>query len=70
VKDASLEWCRPSLAHFHQADDFLVRHIVRWAAAAARGKVSRKRTVCVVNFEEGESIGPPPAGGWLAVGVS
>jgi len=62
VKDASLEWCHPSLAHFSQADDFLVRHIVRWAAAAARGKVGRKRTVCVVNFEEGESIGPPPPG--------
>jgi DNA-binding LacI/PurR family transcriptional regulator len=60
ARDASLEWCRPALAHFHEAEDFLVRHIVLWVAAVARGKVSGKRTVCAVGFEEGESIAPPP----------
>ena len=60
TKDASLEWCRPALAHLQGAEDFLVRHIVRWVAAVSRGKVDRKRTVCPVGFEEGQSIAAPP----------
>jgi DNA-binding LacI/PurR family transcriptional regulator len=60
-RDASLDLCRPEIAHFSGNEDHLVRHIVRWVNAAARGAAHRRRIVCQPQFLPCESIAPPAA---------
>jgi DNA-binding LacI/PurR family transcriptional regulator len=58
-RDASLDFCRPEIAHFSSNEDHLVRHIVRWVNAAARGAALHRRIVCAPEFFPGASLARP-----------
>jgi len=58
-RDASLDFCRPEIAHFSSNEDHLVRHIVRWVNTAARGAAHRRRIVCEPEFLPCESLARP-----------
>ena len=58
-RDASLDLCRPEIAHFGSNEDHLVGHIIRWVNAAARGIPHQRRVVCQPEFFPCESLAPP-----------
>ncbi len=60
VDDPAFHWRRPRLAHFETTNDPLIRRIVRWVQAAARGQEDRERWTMPVDFVPGGTIKPPP----------
>ena len=58
--DSDLVWHSPPLAHLRSQDEQLLRRIMRWVGAAARGRADRKSELIPVEFIHGESIAPPP----------
>lgn len=56
--EPSLVWHHPPLAHFPWSSDLLVRRIVRWVGAVARGQADRKLIIYPSKLEPGGSIGP------------
>jgi DNA-binding LacI/PurR family transcriptional regulator len=58
-RDASLDLCRPEIAHLSSNEDHLVRHIARWVNAAARGTPHQRRIVCQPEFFPCESLARP-----------
>jgi DNA-binding LacI/PurR family transcriptional regulator len=57
--DASLELCRPAIAHISENEDHLVGHVIKWINAAGRGNAHRRRIVCQPTFFPAESLAPP-----------
>lgn len=59
--DASLRWCDPPVAQLRHQDALVVRRIVHWCRAIARGKEDRQPVLIPAEFEEGGTIGPVPS---------
>ena len=55
--DASLQWCDPPVAQLRHQDPLVVRRVVRWCRAVARGQVDREPVMVPAEFEEGGTIG-------------
>ena len=60
--DGVLSWCHPGIAHIQWSDGPMVRRVVRWVAAVAKGKADRKTINYAAEFVPGGSIGPAPTG--------
>ena len=60
--DSSLAWVDPSIAHVNWDDTPLVRRVVRWLAAVAKGHPDRERILFPAEFVPGCSIGPVRTG--------
>jgi DNA-binding LacI/PurR family transcriptional regulator len=56
--DSSLAWADPPIAHVNWDDTPLVRRVVRWLAAVAKGRPDRKTILYPAEFVPGGSIGP------------
>ncbi len=56
--DASLQWWDPPLARLRHEDALVVRRVVRWCRAVARGQVDREPVMVPAEFDEGGTIGP------------
>ena len=56
--DTSLQWCDPPVAQLRWEEALIVRRVVRWCRAAARGKVDRAHVLVPAEFDEGGTIGP------------
>ncbi|MEI7954988.1 MAG: substrate-binding domain-containing protein [Verrucomicrobiota bacterium] len=56
--DSSLAWGNPPIAHLHWDDTPLVRRVVRWLAAVAKGCPDRETVLFPAEFVPGGSIGP------------
>ena len=54
----SLQWCNPPVARLRFEDARVVRRVVRWSRAVARGQVDRKPVLVPAEFDEGGTIGP------------
>ena len=59
--DVALRWCDPPVARLWHDDALIVKRIVRWCRAVARGQVDRQMVLMAAEFEEGGSIGPVPS---------
>lgn len=58
-RDASLELCRPEIAHLGSNEDHLVRDVIHWVNAAARGAPHQRRIVRQPEFFPCQSLAPP-----------
>ena len=56
--DSILAWCHPGIAHMPWDPKPIVRRVVRWVAAARKGKPDRKIINFPAEFIPGGSIGP------------
>ena len=56
--DSSLAWADPPIAHVRWDNTPLVRRVVRWLAAVAKGCPDRKTILYPAEFVPGGSIGP------------
>lgn len=56
--DSSLAWAAPPIAHVRREDTSLIRRVVRWLAAVARGRPDRKTGLFPAEFVPGGSFGP------------
>ena len=56
--DVSLHWCLPPVACLRHPDAPVVRRVVRWCRAVARGEVDRAPGLVPAEFDEGGTIGP------------
>ena len=56
--DTSLQWCDPPVAQLHWPEALVVRQVVRWCRAVARGQVEREPVLVQAEFDEGGTIGP------------
>jgi DNA-binding LacI/PurR family transcriptional regulator len=55
---ASQQLCDPPVAHVHWDDRLLVRRIVRWVRAVARGRADREAVAVPATLKPGGTIGP------------
>ncbi len=62
IDDPTFTWRRPRIAHFDWQSDLLIRRIVRWVGATARGRVDREQWLAPVTFVPGGTIMAPPKG--------
>jgi DNA-binding LacI/PurR family transcriptional regulator len=60
--DSSLAWADPPIAHVNWDDTPLVRHVVRWLAAVAKGRPNQKTVLFPAEFVPGGSIAPVRTG--------
>lgn len=58
--DTSLQWCDPPVAHLKYENAAVVRRVVRWCRAVARGQVDHKPVLFPAQFDEGGTVGPAP----------
>jgi DNA-binding LacI/PurR family transcriptional regulator len=56
--DSAITWCQPGIAHIKWDYAPMVRRMVRWVAAVAKGKADRKVINIPAEFVAGGSIGP------------
>ena len=56
--DSSLAWAKPPIAHVRWDNMPLVRRVVRWLAAVAKGRPDRKVVLFPADFVPGGSIAP------------
>ena len=56
--DSSLAWCDPPLAHVRWEPLPVIRHVVRWLAAVAKGDADREHVTFPAEFVPGGSLGP------------
>lgn len=57
-RDVSLQKCRPPIGHLRCDEQLLVRRIVRWVRAVARGRADRETVAVPAIFVPGGSLGP------------
>ena len=62
INDPTFAWRHPPLAHFDWDTAPVIRRIVRWAGAVARGRVDKKRMVSPATFIPGGTVMAAPAG--------
>lgn len=58
MSDPAFAWRRPAITHFEGKTEPLVRRIVRWVEAVARGCANREQKDFPVDFIRGGTIGP------------
>ena len=56
--DTSLQWCDPPVAQLHWPEELVIRQVVRWCRAVARGQVERAVVMVPAEFDDGGTIGP------------
>lgn len=56
--DSSLGWCHPPIAHLRWDSKPLVRRVVRWVVALAKGQPDLEQSVFPSEFVDGGSVGP------------
>ena len=56
--DVSLQWCDPPVARIVWPEDRVVRRVVHWCRAIARGQEDREPVLVPAEFDEGGTIGP------------
>ena len=56
--DSVIAWCQPDIAHIKWDYATMVRRVVRWVAAVAKGKADRNVINIPAEFVAGGSIGP------------
>ncbi len=59
--DAAQRWCDPPVAQLRHQDALVVRRVVSWCHAVARGQVDHQCVLVPAEFEEGGTIGPVPS---------
>jgi DNA-binding LacI/PurR family transcriptional regulator len=62
VPDPAFAWRHPPMAHFQWENDRLVRRIVRWVGAVARGRVDVEQVVISASFVPGGTVVAPRSG--------
>lgn len=61
--DSTLAWCEPTIAHTRWDDAPIIRRLVRWVGAVAKGRADREMVAFPAEFVPGGSTSPVLAGG-------
>ena len=58
--DPSFEWLAPKATHYTRDHKKLIRQVMRWSKAVAKGKEDIRQSYTMADFVEGETMGPAP----------
>ncbi len=56
--DTALQWCDPPVAQLRRDEALMVRRVVGWCRAVARGQIDRAPVLVPAEFDGGGTIGP------------